>query len=141
MPSLNEISAVPPLVWGIEIGHYVAENPHPLVRKCVVDTMPANFSKYRFRIFLKSGAIEEMEGYESEKDAFAACNYRYREIIATLQKALPEPTMTAEFDAEVGATVVAGISRNEQIIREAFAQLKNLTPKEKELIWELSVKN
>jgi len=113
MPSLDEISAIPSLVWGIEIGHYIAENPHPLVRKCVVDTMPANFSKYRFRIFLKSGAVEEMAGYETEKDAGLACNYRYREIIATLQKALPDATMTAEFDAEVGATVVTGISQNE----------------------------
>ena len=141
MPSLDEISAVPSLVWGIEIGHYIAENPHPLVRKCVVDTMPGNDSKYRYRIFFNSGQFESVENFDTIEGALSVCDYCYRESLALISKALPEPIMTAEFDAKVGATVVAGISQNEQIIREAFSQLKNLTPKEKELIWELSVKN
>lgn len=141
MPTTDELLAIPALKFGMGDGYTIAENPHPLVRKCVVDTTPANVSKYRYRIFFTSGAVEQSDGIEEFKNAELACGYRYREIIATLNKALPEPTMTAEFDAEVGATVVAGISDNERIIRESFAQLKNLTAKEKELIWELSVKN
>ncbi len=66
-----------------------------------------------------------------------ACNYRYREIIATLQKALPEPTMTAEFDAEINATVVAPISSKEQAIRHFFSVLGTLTAQEIALVVRL----
>lgn len=141
MPTLDEISAVPSLKWDLGIGYYIAENPHPFISKCKVSTTPGNFSRYSFFIHFKGGAIERVDNFENTDVALQTCNYCYREIIATLNKALPEPIMMAEFDAEVGATVVAAISDNERIIRDAFAHLKNLTAKEKELIWELSVKN
>jgi len=141
MPAIEELIKVPPLKFGMEDGYTIAENPHPLIWKCVVSNAPFSSNLWNYYIHFNTGAIENGIEFLSLKDAESACNHRYREIIATLNKALPQTTMTAEFDIEVGATVVAGISDNERIIREAFAQLKNLTAKEKELIWELSVKN
>jgi hypothetical protein len=137
MPSLDEIIAVPPLVWGIEIGHYIAENPHPLVRKCVVDTMPGNASKYRYRIFFKNGQFESVENFDTIEGALSVCDYCYRESLALLSKALPEPTMEAEFDAEINATVVTKIGSREQAIRDFFAGFGRLTTKEIALVVRL----
>lgn len=141
MPAIEELIKVSPLKFGMGDGYTIAENPHPLIWKCVVCNAPFSSMVWNYYIHFNTGDIENGTGFVSLKDAESACNYRYREIIATLKKALPEPTMTAEFDAEVGATVVSGVTDNERIIREMFAQLKDLTPKEKELIWGLSVKN
>jgi len=129
MPAIEELIKVPSLKFGIGDGYTIAENPHPLIWKCVVCNAPFSSNLWNYYIHFNTGAIENGIEFASLKDAESACNYRYREIITTLNKALPEPTMTAEFDSEVGATVVSPIDENEKAIRSAFALISSACQK------------